>query len=140
MGAWGQAWILIPFFILLVVRGLQIISQGKGTTIYVIFTLCLLTPPLNSLQANFFHPIRREEVRPLLTYLHSHRKPSDHVYIYYGASHAVKYYRRDEASETAFFHYGTSSRNDRSKYIDDINTMKKWPRVWSSRSTNTLSE
>ena len=121
---------LIPFAILLIVKGLQILFQRKVTIIYVILTLFLLIPSLYSLQDHIRHPRQRGEIKPLLLHLYAHRKPGDHVYIYSSASHAVKYYRRHDEPETDFFHYGTSSKNDRSKYIDDIDTMKKWQRVW----------
>jgi hypothetical protein len=121
---------LFPFVILLVVRGLQILAQGRAVVIGVVLTACLLAPSLNSLRALVSQPIQHEEVRPLLAYLDSHRRPGDQVYVYYGASDVVKYYRRHEGPDADFFHYGARSRDDPSRYIADIDSMKRWRRVW----------
>ena len=120
----------VPFVILLAVEGLQIVSSGRAALVYWVLALCLLAPTLTSLEANILHPIRREEVRPLLARLDAARRPSDRVYVYYGARRAVEYYRRDDTSDSDVWHYGRASRDDRSIYVDDINAMKKWPRVW----------
>jgi uncharacterized membrane protein len=121
---------LVPFVILLSVKGLQELSRRNTRIVYVITTLCLLAPSVNSLWHLASRPILRNEVRPLLKYLSSQRRISDHVYVSYGAQHVVKYYRRDEASEDEFFHYGSESEDDTEGFMDDINTLKKLERVW----------
>lgn len=121
---------LFPFLILLTVKGLQILSQGQTAIVHVILTLFLLAPTVRSLPERFSYPILQEEVRPLMKQLDTRRRAGDRVYVYYGAMHAVQYYRRDDAPATDVFHYGTRSRDDRSKYLDDIDDMRKWERVW----------
>jgi uncharacterized membrane protein len=77
---------LIPFVILLAVKGLQILSYKRTVTVYAILALCLLASSLRSLYNLVFRPlVNAEEVKPLLAYLYSHRQPNDHVYIYWGS-------------------------------------------------------
>jgi len=132
---------LIPFVILLAVKGLQISSYKKTVSVYAILALCLLVPSLRSLYHLVSQPIvNAEEVRLLLAYLHSYRRPNDHVYIYWGAEHAVKYYLREKDSQDEFVHYGVRSRDDRSKYIAAIDSMKQYPRVWFLFSAKNRDE
>jgi hypothetical protein len=123
---------LIPLLILIVVRGLQAISNGRPAIVYCIMTIALLVPSSMSLPNIALHPIQREEVRPLLEYLNSNRKSGDQVYVYYAASDAINYYLRNETqnSNSDFWHFGRASRNNRATYIEDIHAMRKWPRVW----------
>lgn len=122
----------IPLLILIVVRGLQAISDGKSVVVYCIMTIALIFPSFMSLPNIALHPIQKEEVRPLLEYVNSNRKSGDHVYVYYGASHAINYYLRNDTQNrnSGFWHFGRFSRNDRTGYIEDIHAMRKWPRVW----------
>jgi hypothetical protein len=75
-------------------------------------------------------PIQHEEVKPLVAYLDLNRQSDDHVYVYYGAWPAVQYYYRNKQRDEAFWHCGRSSRDDRSVYLADMDTMRQWHRVW----------
>jgi hypothetical protein len=118
----------VPLLILSVVKGLEAISRRRSAPVFFIIAFALLAPSIKSLPT-LLRPIQREEVRSLLTYLDLNRQPGDHVYIYDGASDAVKYYRRNTTPEKDYWHFG-ASRNDRAAYIDDLRAMKEWPRVW----------
>jgi Dolichyl-phosphate-mannose-protein mannosyltransferase len=122
---------LAPFFYLLIVRGLQILTAQRGLLISLLLITLLLVPlSFSSARGLWTGPIFKEEVRPILHYLGEHQKPNDRVYIYYGAGHAVKYYQRYVRLPEHNVHWGKFSRLDRSQYLKDIEYMKQWPRVW----------
>jgi hypothetical protein len=119
----------VPLLILCAVIGLQIISKGRSLLVCSILAVTLVSPCITRLPAAFI-PIQKEEVKPLIAYLDLNRQPSDHVYVYYGASHAVKYYSRNTELDNNFWHFGKAARQDRSAYLIDINAMRQWHRVW----------
>jgi dolichyl-phosphate-mannose-protein mannosyltransferase len=117
----------VPLLILSVVKGLEAISR-RSAPVYFIFVLALIAPSIKSLPT-LLRPIQRAEVRSLLRYLDLNRQPGDHVYVSDNASHAVKYYRRNNAPEKDYWHFGAPWTGI-AGYIDDIRAMKEWPRVW----------
>jgi hypothetical protein len=121
---------LAPAVILLAAKGVQIICRETNGAMFATLGIALIYPQLQSAYGLVLHPIVREEVRPILGYLDRNREPGDHVYVYFGASHAVQYYRRDTTRDAELFYYGQNSRTDRPHYMQDIAAMRQYPRVW----------
>ena len=55
-------------------------------------TLPLLLPPAFEALYKLKHPRTREEIKPVLAYLHQHRLPGDDIFVYDGALYAFMYY------------------------------------------------
>jgi hypothetical protein len=119
----------VPLLILYAVTGLQIVTKERSLVVRSVFALTLVAPCMMRLHAALT-PIQREEVKPLVRYLELNRQPGDHVYVYYGAWPAVKYYYRNVTLDSDFWHFGKKSRNDRTVYLADTHAMKEWHRVW----------
>ncbi|MFY9181472.1 MAG: glycosyltransferase family 39 protein [Kiritimatiellia bacterium] len=119
----------IPLLILYAVLGLQVVSREGPALVRSILALILVAPYLVWLPSTLI-PIQHEEVKPLVAYLDLNRQSDDHVYVYYGAWPAVQYYYRNKQRDEAFWHCGRSSRDDRSVYLADMDTMRQWHRVW----------
>jgi hypothetical protein len=101
---------LVPLFYLLIVRGLQSLTEQSGLPISLLLASLLLIPFLAS-APSLFNPIVREEVRSVVNYLGKHYKSHDQVYIYYRGSHAVKYYNQWYVKlPDQNFHWGKYSR------------------------------
>jgi hypothetical protein len=121
---------LVPLFYLLIVRGLQSLTEQSGLLISLLLTSLLLIPFLSS-ALSLFNPIVREEVRPVLNYLGEHYKSNDQVYVYYRGFHAVKYYNKWYVKlPEQNFHWGKYSIQDQPPFNEEIASMKQWPRVW----------
>jgi hypothetical protein len=121
---------LAPFLYLLIIRGLQILTEQRTLFISLVLTTLLLVPSFSSARRLWIMPIFREEVKPILNYLGDHQTLNDKVYIYHGARFAVEYYQRYVQLPERNVHWGKFSRLDRSQYLKDIEYMKQWPRVW----------
>lgn len=122
---------LVPALALLVAEGMAAVwerSKGiaaRGLALVVIGSL-LWAPVVEALGV----PFRHEELRPVVTYLEEHYRPGDVIYVYYGAEPAFRYYARRTALGDANVHYGVRSREDRERYLADLDRLRGKPRVW----------
>lgn len=119
----------IPVFILLAVKGAEIISKKRSYFIILPICLILVSPTFKSI-SNMTKYIEREEIKPVLEYLDSQIEQNDKIYVYYGAEHALNYYKKNELKNFDSWHIGTSSRDNKEKYVTEIDSMKKFKRVW----------
>lgn len=119
----------IPLFILLSAKGAEVFSKNRNLFITFLICLILISPTFKSISKITKH-IEREEIKPILEHLDSKLKQNDKIYVYYGAEHALNYYKKNELTNLDSWHIGTSSRNNREKYIQEIDSMKKFERVW----------
>jgi hypothetical protein len=121
---------LVPLLYLLIVRGLQILTERGRPSVAWLLTALLLVPSLSS-ALTLVSPIVREEVRAVLHFLGERRQPDDQVYVYYRDPHAVKYYQQWYVKlPEQNVHWGKSSIRDQSQFSDEIASMQRWPRVW----------
>ncbi len=120
---------IIPLFILLYVKGAEVFLKKRN--FFISFAICLLLslPTFKSI-SKITKNIEIEEIKPILEHLDSKIKQKDQIYVYYGAEHALMYYRENEIKKNESWHIGNSSRNNREKYIREIDSMKKFERVW----------
>lgn len=120
---------LIPFLILLIAKGSEIFVKEKKFW-PVFLTFFFITAPTFIIIHKSIIPIKKEEIRDTLNYLKENIESNDSVYVYYGASHAVKYYIRDEKDKLEKWTFGIKHQDNPDKYIYDINTSKINNRVW----------
>ena len=120
---------LIPFLILLIAKGSEIfVKEKKWLTVFLTF-LFMTAPTFITIHKSVI-PIKREEVRGTLKYLNEKIEANDSVYVYYGASHAVNYYMRDEKEKLKKWIFGNDHRNEPEKYIYELSEFKKSKRGW----------
>jgi len=69
-----------------------------------------------------------EETRPLIEYLRDNSRPDDHILVYYGAIHAMRYYFEDDFDNV--FTTG-NHRGDSESYLEEIEAAAKGTgRLW----------
>ena len=120
---------LSPALILLMVKGMQILSKRKSKYVVGVLAFFLLISSYNFSQFTLFKPIYREETRSVLAYLNSHHETDDLVYIYWAAENAVEYYDRNNLLLDDYLKYG-NWYFDEAQYKEEINKLKRHPRVW----------
>jgi hypothetical protein len=121
---------LAPLLYLLSVRGLQILVEQKRRFISLLLTTLLLVPSLYSALDLLNNPIVRAEMRPVLKYLSDHQQPDDRVYVHYRADNTVKYYQWYVRLPDRNVHWGRYPIRDQERFIQEIEYLKQWPRVW----------
>lgn len=86
---------LFPFLILLISNGVDffLVRQHKGLKAAGIFLACfLIYQPVAFSFGRWIHPVRKEEMRPIMQYLRDRIQPSDLVYMGNSAQYAFHYY------------------------------------------------
>jgi len=64
--------------------------------------LVLMLNPLTLIRENYRTTSNRAEIKPLVTFLESHLKPRDRVYVYYHAIYPFKYYFRGNLDQVCW--------------------------------------
>ena len=88
---------LAPFLLLLLGDGAGRVRKGTAASLRaagVILVALLVVPPAAICGYRLLHPRTREEMKPALEYLASHRRPGDRLYLYKYAVPAFDYYAR----------------------------------------------
>lgn len=86
--------------------------------------------PTASAVRNFLKPDLGEHTRPVLQYLRENRLPMDVIYVYYGATPAVRYYAAEFGFNDADFSYGTPYRGNPELYKEAIAALPVSERTW----------
>jgi hypothetical protein len=76
------------------------------------------------------YPVEREELRPILTEVAADFRPTDFLYVYYGAQYAYRYYAPhiEIPSQRVFF--GRCARGATEIYFEELRTLPEAARVW----------
>lgn len=91
--------------------------------------LLLVTPAFVPILA--VPPVYRiEDVKRVLAYVQTRRRPDDAVYVYYGAGAAVAFYAETFGLATSDYRIGGCHRGDGRKYYQELDTLRGRPRVW----------
>ena len=94
------------------------IDRLRFLSILIPFSILSVTPW-------YAFPLKKEEIKKSISYINNKKIESDKVYVYYGAKNAFKYY--DKIGYTNFsvpIILGTSSRQNKLKYIEDLKKLK----------------
>jgi hypothetical protein len=75
-------------------------------------------------------PYRVEEVKPLLAYLQSARRPGDAIYLYYGAWQAVQFYGGRYGLDGQHYLSGDCHRGYPRRYLEELDRFRGHSRVW----------
>ena len=121
---------LTPVVILITISGLKMISDRLGAIIGAALSIAVLSTSIHAGVTRFSRGFQVEELHPLLETLSSRATESDHLYIYYGAIPAFRFYNRSLGMDPSNFRFGSRARNHREQYLLDIENMKSHGRVW----------
>ena len=134
---------ILPFAFMIIAEGLEQVhrvfskvNRWAALGAWFVLALLLVYDPTSLALHNLIDPPMREEIKPVMSYVHSHKLGNDLIYVYYGAMPAFNYYapqygfRQDEYVE------GTTSRKRPTKYFKDLKNLAGRGRVWFIFSHN----
>jgi hypothetical protein len=132
---------LVPPVLLLMAEGAAALRSSASASLpatgVVLITLLFLDPGTYILQhfakphAEIVQPgvMLPEEIRPVVAYLRNHEKPSDLVYVFYGAEPAFDYYAERDSFPLNNVEMGTAAGSDPHSYESDLDRLRGH-RVW----------
>jgi hypothetical protein len=122
---------LIPIFVLLALKGLDLLSGHRLKFAAPLIAAGFVVSMGVSARQLFTSRIEVEEVRPLLYYLQERCQPSDHVYVNSVVKHLVEYYWRDGDPTRPRMHIGQLVDVDEvARLHADIAMMRKYRLAW----------
>jgi len=126
---------LVPAILIFIGGGVdRIITMAKGTGPIVWVSLCaiLVLVPVQTLILNKLLPsgMKREEVRPVMTYLSQHYQKGDGLYLYHSSEAAFEYYAKRVGLEKVTYQRGVRSINNWGNYINELGGLRGNDRMW----------
>jgi hypothetical protein len=97
-------------------------------SVALLVLLCI--PQVISATQSLFVPRKHEEARPVLQYWQAHKQADDVLYVYYASRPVFKYYAHLLEFQDIAYAQGIESREDWHKYIDDLQQLRGYSRVW----------
>lgn len=123
---------LLPLLALLLAAGIEGMANGLGSlqwpVVIVLLAFILARPLRTSLLAAASPPAR--EMRAAYLWFQEKVRPSDGVYVYYGAEPLVRYYSQQYEAGPISFDYGTRSREEPKVYLEQLADHLGSDRVW----------
>jgi hypothetical protein len=124
---------LAPSLILLVATGIEtLISHSSRMRIPILIGLIpiLIYPSIKDGIDRGVSPRPREEMRPVVHYLHSKYLEGDKIYVYTSALPAYQYYSIVTGRSDVPYSKGLFSREEPALYLKDVENLCENPRVW----------
>jgi uncharacterized membrane protein len=136
---------LAPLFILIIAEGSDyIINRIRDNKFYkivgVIVLVLLLTPPLINASNIIVKPTVKEEIKPVISYIKTHQKPEDILYIFQRGEHQFKYYAKRYGYQEKDYIIGVDdldkydgvavSDEEWNRYKSDLDKLRGKNRVW----------
>jgi uncharacterized membrane protein len=125
---------LIPSLLLLIALGFTELARSlRSERRFVLAaagaTLLVLAMDARALRAA--PPVyRREEITPMMAYLQQHRRPTDALYVYYGAVPAFQFYAARDSMTARSYALGGCHRGDSRSYLSELDAFRGRARVW----------
>lgn len=133
----------VPILLLIIAEGIEWLRSVIGkmdaglapgvTTGLAVF---ILYAPVSVAVVNFLHPPMKEDIKPVMSYLHRYRAPGDVVYVYHGAVPAFEYYAAMFGFQKNDYIAGTPSSERPDRYLRQIERIKGGGRFWLIFSHN----
>ncbi|HET9906721.1 MAG TPA: hypothetical protein VFQ23_08765, partial [Anaerolineales bacterium] len=130
---------LVPFFLLILAEGLRAIytfaakwSRPLGVVLATVPALILIWPPGTTLD-QFFITTRGSDVRPVIQYVGTNRKPDEIVYVFHAGESAFQYYAPLYGLNTGEVIFGPSSLRKKfvlDGFFNDVENLRGKERVW----------
>jgi hypothetical protein len=121
---------LLPALFLVIVAGAEWVGGWLATGPVRGAVAALLVAPALTPIVRFPPPWSTEDVRPLMEYLRTHRKPADGIYVYYGARQAMQFYAPLVGIPPDAYQVGACSRGESRRYLAQIDAFRSRRRVW----------
>ena len=136
---------LVPVFLLMIVNGIRTIALKTWVINGVLLSVVLFSWPFLSAWNGLIKPEGREEIRPVIAYIKSHKQPEDKIYPYCLSEAAFEYYapRFDlslqdcvtpRLTHDSFLNYyikGISGFEiQQEKLKEDVDRLLRFKRVW----------
>ncbi|MBN9523502.1 glycosyltransferase family 39 protein [bacterium] len=123
---------LVPLMVLGVARGAYAVAAAlRPTQAFAAVALVgvLVAAPALEAYQSVKRPQREEQLEPVIAAIRPEVRPTDQVYVYYGALPAFLHYTRDNPLPAPVTR-GTHARDDRLGYLAELATLKGNTRVW----------
>lgn len=136
---------LTPYVILLVAEGSAVIRRktlfgSLKKKIGVLILVLLLVPPLATAGYLIINPFVKQEIRPVISYIHEHQQSEDIIYVYQRAEYQFKYYAKKFGYQEGDYILGIDdldkkdgqgiSDEEWKRYTSDLDKLRGNPRVW----------
>lgn len=96
----------------------------------VAVSLAVLYEPSKAAMSRLVEPRTPEHIRPAIGYMMSHRRSDDHLYVYYGAKPAFRFYARSLAVPSGGLTLGRAHRDEPQAYLAEIDAEGTTRRLW----------
>jgi hypothetical protein len=124
---------LVPLMILGVAHGAYLVgaalARSQPIAAIVISGVLLAAPCLETYQ-ELRHPMRYEQLEPVLAKVRHEWRPGDRMYVYYGAIPAFTYYTREAPFPEQSVAMGAEHRGNVLEYRSQLAALRGQPRVW----------
>lgn len=120
---------LVPFFILLIARGVDYIHTYSFTMSVLVICLLFLHPIVSSTYY-MVTPKKVEELRPVIKHIRQQWREGDVIYLYYASEPSFRYYSSSSGFSFEPCIVGIEARNDWTEYLEDLERLRGHERVW----------
>ena len=134
---------IVPFVYLLIAEGIERVglfffkvSSLVAFIWWFVSAIIILYIPTYLAINNFYYPNLREHIKPVMSYVSKNKKKKEILYIYYASGPAFKYYANKYGFKNNDYIVGISSRQKPINYINDINKLRKYKKIWFIFSHN----
>lgn len=137
---------LVPFFLVLIAASVQLWNlNGRSSRLSrlcgIALTVALLIQPVWTALPLLVQPSYREAMHPLMSYLQTHYKPGDLIYVSEKSEYQFLYYADRYGIKPDDYHIGANnldsqgdldqvSEQERDRTLADLETLRGNPRVW----------
>ncbi len=122
-----------PFLLLFIAEGaeqIRVKTRHNFPIIGIALIGLLVFPPLLFASYHLIKPRTREEIKPVISYVVDHKQDGDLLYVYYGSWPAFEFYSDKYGFKKSDYVEGVSSRDNPSRYIEDLDKLRGKKRVW----------
>jgi hypothetical protein len=123
---------LLPIFLLTTSAGADFVLERLGSRVQflapVMLAIFVGSPIYATVTA--LPPERIEHLRPIVARIAAERQPGDSIYVFYGASHAFRYYASRFGLESSGTVFGACSTTDLRVYLRDVDRFRGQQRIW----------
>lgn len=131
---------LVPAFVLFAAAGLEkMINAFYSKYPLAVWSVVglLLIHPVVTAGVLTIKPILKEEIKPCLYYLKTHKQPGDGLYLYFASENAFRYYAERYGFKEGDFTVGAPlddkfnpNKKNKMDYKNDLNKLLKNKRTW----------
>jgi hypothetical protein len=122
---------LAPALILPVAEGVDYVRRKTSSSLIAVSIVAMLfLVPASSAFRDLVKGYTREDIHPVISYIRTHEKPGDVVYLYDWSRFPWSYYAKRENLGRITLVGGTVESLDYGQYAKDVSQLQGHPRVW----------